>query len=277
MSVKQFMNQFKQSHIKGEVALIPNPVTMSVTVYSSSTSTIYAGSAVRLINYTSKSVLVDLCAAANAELGFVIYNPKKNVYRAGDTMEIALPNSVMWLECGETIHRGSLVEWYPGWHCVVNSAGTNPIVGVALDDGVYQGLIRVLIESIVEFSSSSSSSSKSSSSSSSCISSSSLSSSSKCSSSSSSCRSSSSSSSRSSSSSSSSRCSSSSSCRSSSSSSSSVCSSSSSSSCRSSSSSSSSVCSSSSSSSCRSSSSSSSCQSSSSSCRSSSSSSSWHF
>jgi hypothetical protein len=261
MTVKQFMNAMGQKPLKGELCAVPNPSTISAQIYPSSTDTLYAGSAVKLISAVSKTVLVDLCGSSNSVFGFIIYNPKKNVYTAGDIVEIALPGSVLYLEAREAISRGNILEYHPTGSKVIISNGTNPVCGIALDDASGdEELLRVLVQSVFEESSSSSSSSLSSSSS--CRSSSS-SSSSRSSSSSSSKSSSSSSSSRSSSSSSSSCRSSSSSSRSSSSSSSSCRSSSSSS--RSSSSSSSSKSSSSSSSSSRSSSSSSSSKSSSSS------------
>lgn len=232
MSIKTFMNQLIQTPIKGSISHIVNPVTLSVQIDPNSVSTLQAGDAVRLTQTTGQTILVDVCAATQDPYGYLIYAVKKNIFTAGDPVEIALTNSVIYLESAGLIRRGDLLEWSPAGHQVAVWGKSNPTSGLALDKVSSAGqLLRVkVIEATdTEISSSSSSSCRSSSSSSRSSSSSSSSSSSKSSSSSSSSSKSSSSSSSASSSSSSSKSSSSSSSQSSSSSSSSHSSSSSSS------------------------------------------------
>ena len=162
-SVQQ-LNQFGQKPLKGEVAAIPNPVTLSAQIDPSSSGTLYAGDAVRLVSGTSATILVDTVAATGTVFGFVIRNPKKSSYTAGDAVEIALPNSVILLEAYSTISRGNNVEWYPGGNRVKTHAGVNTICGTCLDMSTATGdLVRVLVRTVLEYSSSSSCRSSSSS------------------------------------------------------------------------------------------------------------------
>jgi hypothetical protein len=161
----QQLNQFGQKPLKGEVAAIPNPVTLSAQIPYDSASTLYAGDAVRLMSGASSTILVDTVLAAGVTFGFIIRNPKKSSFTAGDAVEVALPNSVILLEGYSTISRGNQVEWYPTGHQVRASQGTNPIVGTCLDTCSATGdLIRILVRTVLEYSSSSSSRSSSSSS-----------------------------------------------------------------------------------------------------------------
>lgn len=259
----QNLNAINQSPNKGEVKAIPNPNTVSCMILGTSTrSPFVAASPVTLVSATGNETIVDLARDTDTIFGFIIYGPKRNKWKPGDRVEVAMSGSVMEMESEAAFNRGQVLEIESAGTKVIAWAGSKAHIGRALDTATGPNqLVRVFISTSIEEGSSSSSSSSSknfqsssssssrSSSSSSCSSSSSVSSSSSsssCRSSSSSSRSSSSSScssssssSRSSSSSSSSRSSSSSSCSSSSSSRSSS-SSSSSSSCRSSSSSSSS-------------------------------------
>lgn len=168
MSIYQNMNQFAQTQIKGTIAAIVNPVTLSVQIDPASQSTLYAGSAVKLQGGASNQILVDLAAATDSTFGFIIYNPKKDIFVAGDVVEIALANSVIVLEAYASITRGNNLEFYPTGNRVKQNAGVNPICGQALDNAAGTGsLLRVLVRTVAEYSSSSSSSSCRSSSSSS--------------------------------------------------------------------------------------------------------------
>jgi predicted RecA/RadA family phage recombinase len=162
----QTLNQFGQKPLKGTVAAIPTPTTLSVQVSPSSSETIYAGDMVRLVGGTSPTILVDLCTVVSDQMiGFVIRNPKKASYVAGDALEIAMENSVILLEAYGTINRGNKVEWYPTGKQVKQNAGVNSAVGTALDVAAATGdLIRVLLATTDAYSSSSSSCSSSSSS-----------------------------------------------------------------------------------------------------------------
>ena len=204
MTVSTNLNQFDQTPIRGMVAAVVNPTTISGQVDPNSVATLYAGDAVRLTDTIGETILVDAALAGGPVFAFIVYTQKKSSYTAGDAMELAPGSSVIYLEAGEAIARGHAVEWDATNKQIKSWAGSNPICGLALDHADGEGqLIRVAVrdadDEMISSSSSSCRSSSSSSSSRSSSSSSSSSSSRSSSSSSSSCRSSSSSSSSSSS------------------------------------------------------------------------------
>lgn len=164
----QQLNQFAQKTLKGEVAAIPNPSTLSVQVYPSSANTIHPGDAVRLYPGVSNQIMVDLAAANELPFGVAIRNVKKSTFTAGDALEIALSGSVVVIESYSTFSRGQNLTWYATGLQFKTAASGDPSFGVALDQSSATGqLVRMFIRTGADFSSSSSSSSCRSSSSSS--------------------------------------------------------------------------------------------------------------
>lgn len=168
MTMYQNQNQFAQTTTKGKVAAVPNPSTLSCQITTASGNTFKAGTAVKLVAGTANTILIEKAAATEAIFGFVVWSPKKSSWTAGQTVEVALPGSVMEMESSAAINRGQLVEQVATGDLVAAYAGVNTTVGVALDTAsAANQLIRVLIRTVAEYSSSSSSSSCRSSSSSS--------------------------------------------------------------------------------------------------------------
>jgi hypothetical protein len=164
----QQLNQFAQKTLKGEVAAIPNPATLSCIMYPSSSNILYAGDAVVLYPGTSNQIMVDLAAATDVPFGIVIRNPKKASFEAADALEIALPGSVVVVESYSTFNRGQNLTWYPTGLQFKAAVSGSPSFGIALDTSTATGqLVRMYVRSGADFSSSSSSSSCRSSSSSS--------------------------------------------------------------------------------------------------------------
>lgn len=156
----QSLNQFGQKPLKGTVAAVPNPTTLSVQVSPSSSNTLYPGDMVRLVEGNSATILVDLCTAVSDQMiGFVIRSIKHASFTAGDALEIAMEDSVVLLEAYGAITRGNKVEWYPAGRQVQYCHGVNSAVGTALDVASATGdLIRVLLATTDAYSSSCSSS-----------------------------------------------------------------------------------------------------------------------
>lgn len=168
MTVYQNLNQFKQGPIKGDIANMPAANVISCQVIGNSSNTLYAGTAVKLVDGASQTILVEKAAATDDILGFIVFNPKKDSFVAADKVEVALPGCIMNMETNVAIARGNEVEIVASGDKIAQAAGTNKIVGVALDKATASGqLIRVFIRTTFEYSSSSSSSSCRSSSSSS--------------------------------------------------------------------------------------------------------------
>lgn len=168
MTVYQNLNQFAQTPIKGDVAGVPNPSTLSCQLTTASSNTPKAGYLVKLIAGTANTILVEQAGPTDVPFGFIVFNPKKDTYAAGDQMEVAISGSVINLETAGSFNRGQNVEFVTSGGRVQVYGGTNNICGVALDTATAAGqIVRVLVRTVAEYSSSSSSSSCRSSSSSS--------------------------------------------------------------------------------------------------------------
>ena len=152
MAQYQNMNQTAQTTIKGRVANIPNPATISCQVVGTNTIQLYPGSAVYLVAGTANMIQVDKASPTQNIFGFVIWNPKKpNGWGPNEKVEIALPGSVMEMEAYTSFNRGSIlyqITTGDDADMVTNSSagGATPI-GIALDQptGVDQ-LCRVYIQ-----------------------------------------------------------------------------------------------------------------------------------
>jgi len=148
MAVYQNQNQFSQTPVLGQVSFEVNPNIKAVKISPDSVSTkLQAGQAVRLIAGVSSEVLVDVPTSdtAGPVYGVIIYNPKKNLYSPGDTVEIACAGSVLYLESSAAINRGAKVSTtYAGPTVVTNATSGKQITGIALDQSSDAGqLIRV--------------------------------------------------------------------------------------------------------------------------------------
>ena len=167
MTMNQNMNQFSQGAIKGSVAKLPASNVISCQLKIGGTE-LYAGSAVKLVTGDANTILIDKAAATDQIFGFAVFSPKLAKFTAGQSLEVALAGTVMYMESSEAFNRGQNVEYVASGDKVAAYAGVNTSVGIALDTASGAGvLVRVMIRNTIEYSSSSSSSSCRSSSSSS--------------------------------------------------------------------------------------------------------------
>lgn len=129
------MNQFSMTPLKGALALILNPSTISCQVDPASVATtILPGCFVKLVATADGYVpIVDKSAATDVSFGVVLWNPKKELFSAGDAVEVAFLGSIVWAEASAAIDRGAQLEFVATGNKVVTATG-NPIVGFALDE-----------------------------------------------------------------------------------------------------------------------------------------------
>lgn len=149
-------NQFIESQILGQVSMIQNPNVIPVRLNPSSTAVVQAGSVVKLIASTSKGpeIVVDATTGPldGPVFGVVLYNPRKNIYAAGDVMEVGADDTYVYLEASAVILRGAKVT------CTAATVGNDPtvatvtvpatqyVVGIAMDPATAANqLIRVKI------------------------------------------------------------------------------------------------------------------------------------
>lgn len=144
----QSTNQFNQTAVKGDLDLKFAGGVISGAVGSGQSGTIVAGQAVRIEDSAGAlPKFISLAGATTEATGFAVRNLKDTGYVAGDRLEVAIFGSVQYMEAGAAIARGAKVEFVPTGEKVITSAGTNPIVGWALDKAAADGdLIRVMIE-----------------------------------------------------------------------------------------------------------------------------------
>lgn len=147
----QQMNQFAQRPLKGDIAAIINPDTISVQFSpESATPYLVPGDFVKIVNVDGDQIVVDKCAAADVSFGAVLFNTKKERFYPSDTLEVAMMGSVVWLESSAAINRGVEVEFVPTGALVKTYAGTgNPTCGQALDKVTAANqLLRVLVRQL---------------------------------------------------------------------------------------------------------------------------------
>lgn len=140
------LNQAFPILVKGQIVSGYNSNQLSVQINPSSVGTFVGGTAVKLIDGTQKIPVVDVAAATDDIYGFVTYSIKDNTPAAGDIINLAIGNTVMAMQASAAIVRGAKVEIVASGAKVATSAGTNKIVGIALDKAsAADDLIRVQI------------------------------------------------------------------------------------------------------------------------------------
>ena len=149
----QEMNQFVQAPIIGLVDMTPSPNVVSAQINPNSSATsIQVGDAVKLISGTSATILVDKCSGPTdgPVYGFIPYNARKNVYVAGDLIEVATDETYLYLKASASVARGAKVAVTastPTADPTVATAvtSTDYVAGVAVDTIASGGLGRVRV------------------------------------------------------------------------------------------------------------------------------------
>ena len=141
------MNMIAPGNIKGFVDKVYSAFTLGAMVAPASVNTLVPGDAVILSTVAGTGVLcVDKAAATDTAFGVVVYEVKKNSYTAGEALSIALPGSVILMEAQTTITRGDSLEFVASGSLVKTNAGSNPVLGQALDSSSGAGkLVKVLL------------------------------------------------------------------------------------------------------------------------------------
>lgn len=136
MSTYQNQNQFAQTPVLGQVDMTVNPNIKSVKIDPASTSVkLQVGQAMKLVDTAGVEIIVDEAAITDQAYGVIIYNPRKNLYAAGDTVELACRGSVVYLEASAAIARGARVQNTPTGPTVstLTAYAVNCQIGISLD------------------------------------------------------------------------------------------------------------------------------------------------
>jgi len=149
----QNINQFQITPTFGDLDLQGGGGSVFTAAADSSVVTaLVAGQPVKIVDSAGGvPKVVALAANTDETLGFIKRNVKDQSYAAGELLELAGRDSVIWLVSNAAIARGAKLEVVynanSGAGAVITSAGTNPIIGRALDKATASGqLIRVLLD-----------------------------------------------------------------------------------------------------------------------------------
>lgn len=143
----QNINQFAIQPSQGDKDLAVLSDNVISVQLDASSADIVPGEAVQLVDDASKLPTVTaLTADTDSTFGFAVRNNKDSGYTGGDRLEIAIQGTVMYMTAGAAIVRGAQVEVDASEVEVITAAGTNDVVGVALDKAAAAGdLIRVIV------------------------------------------------------------------------------------------------------------------------------------
>lgn len=141
------INSFAQETVQGQIDLSIQGNVISCQIDEDETATLVAGEAVKIVDSAGGVPKVEALEANSDEtFGFIARNTKDASYVAGDRVEIAKANAVMYMTAGAAIARGAEVEVVYTSKKVITATGSNPVIGYALDKASADtDLIRVWI------------------------------------------------------------------------------------------------------------------------------------
>lgn len=140
-------NMFAMETVQGQIDLSFHSSVITCEVSSAQATALVAGQAVKLEDSAGGMPKV-LALAANTDpsFGVVLRNLKDINFPALARVEVALAGSVVYMTAGGAIARGAKVEFVNSTLKVITAAGTNPVLGFALDKAAGDNsLVRVYI------------------------------------------------------------------------------------------------------------------------------------
>jgi Uncharacterized conserved protein (DUF2190) len=142
-------NQFKIQPIRGERDMAFNGDVISAQISVSDPNTSVPGHPLTMEDSSGGVPKFIQTTAANGQIfGFALYNIKDVNYAPGARVEVAMAGSVMYMTANAAIARGAKLEVVISTTDprVITNAGTNKVVGIALDKALAAGdLIRVYV------------------------------------------------------------------------------------------------------------------------------------
>jgi hypothetical protein len=140
------LNQAFPTAIKGSDVTGYNQNNIDGIINPASTSTIYGGTALKIVGSSGGVTMYDKAATTDAIAGFARYNRINNTYFPGSTVSVAYDLSFMYMEASGTIAAGAEVEIVASGDTIVTSGGTNTVVGIARTAAVSGSIIPVEIK-----------------------------------------------------------------------------------------------------------------------------------
>lgn len=144
----QNLNQFDQSAERGQIALHNGEsVVISAMIAPTYQGTLRSGDGIT-ITAESRGLpkIVRTGSVSSKAAGFILFNPVKNVFKAGDRCEIMLTGGYMYMVASDTVDALTPVQYDPETGQIAYAVAESNKVGVSLDCAINPGdLIRVKI------------------------------------------------------------------------------------------------------------------------------------
>lgn len=124
----QELNAFVPHRVRGELMDWGlNAMQMEVEIDASETGKVYAGDAVKIVSTSTGKLKVVPIAQADAAFGFVLFNPKKEAYVAGDICTILVKDGVLNCVTEDAINAGVTVYFKVADGSITSTQPTNAI------------------------------------------------------------------------------------------------------------------------------------------------------
>ena len=124
----QELNAFVPHRVRGELMDWGlNAMQMEVEIDSTVTGSVYAGDAVKIVSTSTGKLKVVPITQTDAAFGFVLFNPKKESYVAGDICTILVKDGVLNCVTEDAINAGVTVYFDVADGSITSTQPTNAI------------------------------------------------------------------------------------------------------------------------------------------------------
>lgn len=128
------LNTYDMAVVQGQLDFKDESSVITAMVDKTISATLVPGQPVKPIA-TSNGLLKVVPLAANTDIscGFISYTPKDGSFTGGKPFELAMTGAIMWMTSGAAIVAGAQLEVVYTTNKVITNAGTNPVMGTAID------------------------------------------------------------------------------------------------------------------------------------------------
>lgn len=124
----QELNAFTPSRVRGELLDWGlSSLQMEVEIDSTVTGSLYAGDAVKIVSTSTGKLKVVPITQADAAFGFILFNPKKSAFVAGDIVTILIKDGILNCVTEDAINAGVVVYFDVADGSVTSTQPTNAV------------------------------------------------------------------------------------------------------------------------------------------------------
>ena len=124
----QELNQFAPKRLRGEyLDWGLNAMVVEVEIDASQATPVYAGDKVAIVATSTGKLKVKAAATSDKGYGFVLYNPKKLEWKAGDKVSVLRDGGVILGGTEDKIDAGEVVYYNPADGSITKNVTDEPI------------------------------------------------------------------------------------------------------------------------------------------------------